>query len=383
MNATKLLIGLFLIPVITLLSCNKDFDLSGDHVETPVIYCLLDKSDSLHYLKITRTFGGSNNSLEVAQIADSSYFQDVDIVLEEWGTIGQSAQKIRQWTLRDTIITNKNNGAFYSPNQKVYYFATNKGNSTEPTLTDANPMTPLKNNCTYKLKVNINNGAIEVTGSTELVSSVGILAPAIAGNFTFVKEVNGEKQYQTASIKVNNGNAKVLDVRMEIFIREYFNGNPVDKSFVWKIGDALDDAIQGTSTNFNVNGNSFYQTLKTNLTNDASITKRELMKIRIYSTGGSEDLAKYIQMTKPSTSLAQNKVTKVYGLTRPDGGPLLGIFSSRMTVFQEKLKYNPLLPNQRALDKNSMIELCTGPITGSSLFCSDNIIDNTESWYCQ
>lgn len=383
MTTNKFLFGLLAMSLMTLFSCNKDFDISGSHVETPVIYCLLDKSDSLHYLKITRTFAGSNNALEVAQIADSSYFQDVDITLEEWAPIGQSTQKIRSWVLRDTVITGKSSGAFYSPNQKVYYFITNKGTSVEPALNDANSLTPLKSSCTYKLNVKINNGAIVVTGSTSLVNSISILSPSIAGNFTFIKEVNGEKQYQTAGIKVNNGNAKVLDVRMEIFIREYFNGNPVDKSFVWKIGDALDDQIQGTGTNFNVNGSSFYTTIKTNLTNDASITKRELMKIRIYSTGGSEDLAKYIQMTKPSTSLAQNKVTKVYGLQRADGGPVLGIFSSRMTAFQEKLKYNPVFPNQRALDKNSMEELCIGSITGPYLFCSDNIIDNSESWYCQ
>ncbi len=375
--------ALTVFAVVTLFSCNKTIDLSGPHVETPVIYGLLDRSDSLHYIKVTRTFAGSNNSLTVAQIADSSYFDKVEITMEEWGKIGSADQKIRSWILRDTTITGKKAGAFYAPDQKVYYFATNKGGVVEPSLTDAASMTALKSACTYRMKVKINDGAIIVEGSTALVSGVSILSPTTGSNFTFIKQVNGENQYQTSGIKVNNGNAQIINARMEIFIREYFNGNPVDKSFVWNVGELSNDQIQGANSNFSVNGKQFYEMIKSNVTNDASITKRELIKLHIYATGGSEDLAKYILMTKPSTTLAQNKVNVVYGMSRSDDGPLIGIFSSRQTIFQEKLKYNPTFQNQRCMDKNSFEELCVGQITGSYLFCSDNILDNSESWYCQ
>lgn len=377
---------LILIPALIAVlftSCNKDIDLSGKHVETPVIYALLDKNDSLHYVKVTRTFAGSNNALDVAQIADSSYFQDVKITMEEWGPGGTNNQKIRSWILRDTVISGKAQGAFYNPTQKVYYFVTKRATATEPSTTDANPLTALKSACTYKMKIEINGGEIVVNGSTTLVSGVNVVAPSSAGNLSFVKYVNNVKQYQSANVRVSNGNAKVIDLRFEIFLTEYFSGVPVEKSFVWKIGELLDDQVTDANSNFYVNGNSFYNVIKSNITNDPSINKREFTRIRIYTTGGSEDIAKYIQMTKPSTSLAQNKVTKVFGLTRADEGPVLGIFSSRVTTFVEKLKYNPFFQNQRALDKNSMEELCIGPITGSYLFCSDNIIDNSESWYCQ
>lgn len=383
MHMKSLLIFVPALIFLLLTSCNKDIDLTGKHEETPVVYALLDQNDSLHYVKVTRTFAGSNNALNVAQIADSSYFQDVKITMEEWGNIGSNSQKIRTWILRDTVISGKEQGVFYNPTQKVYYFVTKRASSVEPPTSDANTLTALKSACTYKMKIEINGGEIVVNGSTTLTSGINVVAPNAAGSFTFVKYINGEKQYQNANVRVSNGNSKVIDLRFEIFIKEYFNGVPVEKSFVWKIGEVLDDQVEGVNTNFNINGNSFYNVIKSNITNDASIDKREFTRIRIYTTGGSEDLAKYIQMTKPSTSLAQNKITKVFGLSRADDGPLLGIFSSRSTTFVEKLKYNPFFQNQRALDKNSMEELCIGPITGSYLFCSDNIIDNTQSWYCQ
>lgn len=381
------LYSILLASLVLITSCEDDIDFAGDHVETPVLFGLLDKNDSLHYVKITRTFGGSNNSLEVAQIEDSSYFQNVDIKIEEWAALPPNNvfTKIRTWTLKDTILTNKVPGAFYSPNQKVYYFQTDSYNSLNPpAIGDQNLFTALKDEATYKIIADVNGGQIVVNGETQLVTGMSITSPSNNGNYSFVKTVNGLKQYASAGLKVNNGNAKVIDARIQFFFNEYFNGVPVQKSFIWKVNEFNGDEIQGTASNFVASGETFYNLVKQNITNDPTITKREMTSIRLIMTGGSEDLSKYILVNQPSSSLAQNKPTFT-NLTRADGGPVIGIFSSRMTNKQDKLKFNPTLPNQRALDYLSIKELCTGPITGLLLFCSDNPIDinNGESWVCQ
>lgn len=381
------LYSLILSSLVLITSCEDDIDFSGDHVETPVLFGLLDKSDSLHYVKITRTFGGSNNALMVAQMEDSSYFQDVDIVIEEWVPTGQSniPTKIRTWTLRDTVLTNKAPGAFYSPNQKVYYFKTNVFNPlNNPVPNDPNPMTALKQEATYKLTATVNGGQIVVKGETKLVSAMSITSPTGNGNYSFVKMVGGVKQYNIPSMKANLGNARVVDGRIQFFFNEYFNGVPVEKSFIWKVGEATGDQLSGESVSFPANGETFYRMVAQNCTNDPTITKREMTAIRLIMTGGSEDLSKYILVNKPSSSLAQNKPSFT-NLTRTDGGPVVGLFSSRMTNTLHKLKYNPSLPSQRALDLLSLRELCIGPITGSYAFCSDNPIDINagESWACQ
>ncbi|MNK24830.1 hypothetical protein D3C87_431450 [compost metagenome] len=381
------LYSILLASLVFTTSCEDDIDFSGDHVETPVLFGLLDKSDSLHYVKITRTFGGGNNSLQVAQIEDSSYFQDVDIVIEEWVPLGQTNNPtlVRSWTLKDTVLTNKAPGAFYSPNQKVYYFKTNVFNPlNNPNPGDGNPMTALKQEATYRMTATVNGGQIVVKGETQLVSSMSITSPTSNGNYSFVKMVAGVKQYNIPSLKVNTGNSKVIDARLQFFFKEYFNGVPVEKSFVWKVGEMTGDQVSGGSASFAANGETFYRLVAQNCTNDATITKREMTSIRLIMTGGSEDLSKYILVNKPSSSLAQNKPSFT-NLTRTDGGPVVGLFSSRMTNQMDKLKFNPSLPNQRALDILSLRELCIGPITGQFAFCSDNPIDinNGESWVCQ
>lgn len=381
------LCSLILTSLVLITSCEDDIDFAGEHVETPVLFGLLDKNDSLHYVKITRTFGGSNNSIEVAQIEDSSYFQSVDIKIEEWASLPPNNvfTKIRTWVLKDTVLTNKVPGAFYSPNQKVYYFQTDSYSSLNPpNVGDQNLSVALKDEATYKIIASVNGGQIVVNGETSLVSGMSITSPSGNGNYSFVKTVNGVKQYSSAGLKSNNGNAKVVDARIQFFFNEYFNGVPVEKSFIWKVGELNGDDIQGSSSNFVASGETFYQLVKQNCTNDASITKREMTSIRLIMTGGSEDLSKYILVNQPSSSLAQNKPSFT-NLSRTDGGPVIGIFSSRMTNKQDKLKFNPTLPNQRALDYLSIKELCAGPITGLLLFCSDNPIDvnNNESWACQ
>ena len=74
---------LFFLTVCSLWSCNEKIDLIGDFRETAIVYGLLDHSDSLHYIKITRAFIGPGNALEIAQIADSSYFNTVEATIEE------------------------------------------------------------------------------------------------------------------------------------------------------------------------------------------------------------------------------------------------------------------------------------------------------------
>ena len=381
------LYSVILTSLVLIASCEDDIDFAGDHVETPVLFGLLDKTDSLHYVKLTRTFGGSNNSLEVAQIADSSYFQDAEIKIEEWASLPPNNvnTKVRTWVLRDTILTNKVPGAFYSPNQKVYYFKTETFNiSSPPSVSDPNLNVALKDEATYKLIATINGGQIVVNAETKLVTGMAISQPSAAGALAFVKTVNGVKQYNQLSLKANAGNAKVIDARIQFFFNEYFNGVPVEKSFIWKVGEANGDQISGSQATFVASGETFYTLVKDNCTNDPTITKREMTSIRVLMTGGSEELSKYILVNQPSSSLAQNKPTFT-NLSRADGGPVIGIFTSRMTNKQDKPKFNPTIPNQRALDYLSLKELCTGPITGLLLFCSDNPIDinNGESWICQ
>ena len=101
-------------------SCKEEIELIGNFEETAVVYGLLDQSESIHMIKITRAFIGPGNAIEIAAIADSSYFQSVTGTVTEYnGNIPTG----RIFTLTDTMIMDKDeNGIFYGPEQKMYYF---------------------------------------------------------------------------------------------------------------------------------------------------------------------------------------------------------------------------------------------------------------------
>jgi hypothetical protein len=100
-------------------------------------------------------------------------------------------------------------------------------------------------------------------------------------------------------------------------------------------------------------------------------------------TGASRELANYINVNKPSSTLAQNK-PKYTNLTITEGHNVIGIFAARQTV----RVYKPAVGTShivQSIDKKSRRELCIGPLTGPLGFCSRHVSDlspTMETWYC-
>lgn len=357
-----------LLAVLSFTSCEEDINFGGDTVQTPIVFCLLNQADSVHYLKLTRTFSGDNNAVETALIADSNYFQQATVKISE----RVSNTITRTWILNDTVLTNKEPGVFYSPEQMLYYFTTTADN-------------PLRTDAKYLLDISVNNGEFTISSETELVNNISVSSPNGFASFSFMTSSNGIPTYANSSVKLGTGNAKIMDARLQIYIDEFYNNSPtaVQKSFEWKLGELNGDQIQGTIASFPASGQTFYTLMRDNCTNDPAITKRQINKIVLIATGGTDALSKYILVNEPSSSLAQSKPTFT-NLVCSDGRPVIGLFSARHTIKLTKIKWENFLPYPRCIDKNSMKELCIGSLTGNLLFCSDHPVDISagESWIC-
>jgi hypothetical protein len=372
----------FLSLIIGLSSCNEKIDLLGDYQETAVVYGLLDHADSLHFIKITRAFIGPGSAVDLAQIPDSSYFNQVDATVTEY--IGGVAT--RAWELRDTIVTNKEiNGAFYGPEQKVYYFKTlptgpNEVQQGSPTALTSS----LNKDATYKLSIDIDNGKFMVLGETELVH--GLTSPSNSQNFTF-KFANNPGSYVSAGVAAVNtfGNAFVVNSSLKVIYNEYVGVNKTVNSFDWKLGEA--SILPGESRTFTAYGETFYTLMKNDVSVDPTITRRTFEGIEFTITGGHEELYNYMVVNAPSSSLSQGKPSYT-NLTVTNGKRVVGIFSSRQTLkFYRPFFTNAAQAYIRAIDKKSTRELCQGPLTGLLLFCSnhpgDNVVGAEESYACQ
>jgi len=344
-------------------SCNEKVDLIGDFTETAVVYGLLDKADSVHYIKINRAFIGPGNSLEIAQIPDSNYFDQIDATITEYVNDVQT----RQWVLQDTIIENKETGGvFYAPLQKLYYFATS-------------PSSPLNGNAIYKLHISVNGGEFEIDSETPLVT--GVTCPsADQANYRY-DFIDNDGGYSNNGLNVGSGTSSIISASLQVNFKEITMGSDTTMtSFNWKLGET--EIEQNSTRSFTMSGLTFYNLVKQHVTDNPSINRRQLYSVKAIITGGAEDLYNYMTVNQPSSSLAQSKPTYT-NLTATGGHRVLGIFSSRFTYSVEKLYINPFNTSLRMITKESVQVLCEGPITGDLFFCSQHPADNGESFSCQ
>ncbi len=356
-----------LLAFVLLTSCSEEITLTNDQKETAVIYGLLDQADTIHYIKINRAFSGKNNSLEVAQIPDSSYFKDVQAFVYEI----KKGDTLRKWKLRDTLIENKEPGIFYGPIQKVYYFETTKN---APLIGESGR--------TYMFHGRFEKNKFEVTSTTELIYGNSLIYPVSNGNsFNFANGVIDNPEYNSTGIKFTPGNSITTNTKLRITIKEFIGQTFTLKSFDWNIGD-LDISDGASTTGINAMGSAFYPLIAKNCTKDPAITKRQLASIELQVTFASEVLFNYITLNKPSSSLAQNKINYT-NLTASNGMRVIGVFTAR------NLKTNTKLSSEinsqstsRALDSQSTKELCLGYYTKDLHFCSDVPADINTSFHC-
>lgn len=365
-----------IMAVATLQSCEEDVTITGDFKETCVVYGLIDKSDSIHMIKITRAFIGPGNSLEISQIPDSSYFQNISATITE--RIG--GNNARVWNLFDTTVTTKEtNGVFYAPEQKVYAFYTGSlDNSVSPTGQ------PILDNATYELHIVINEGEsdeFEVFGETEIVTNISTNTDASTFQFKFAKNATTTGEYTNSGIVVNTGNAALINTSMQIQYWDYIGADSVEQTINWNLGEY---EVSGNSLTFSAIGEIFYDLINSECQNgNPNVFKRNMKGITVQVVAGSYDLYNYILVNQPSSSLAQNKPTFT-NLTATNDHAVIGLFSSRYTHTVFHPMKHPTTQNIRCIDRNSTAELCIGPITGLNLFCSQQPLDiaTNQSWAC-
>lgn len=375
MKKLSVIAVMFLFSLLTFWSCKTDFSVNGDYQITPIIYGLLDQNESYHYFRINKTFLGDGNALDFAKVPDSSYFESVNAKISEV----INGNVTRTWLLRDTILHNKStSGVFYAPDQKLYYFKTTPDAPDFPTTPNPDR---LQEDAIYKLEAILNDGAYKVTASTKLVADVICNPPS---NFSFYNE-NSAVSFKNPVVEWTLGNAQVYNVTLNFHFNEYIGGVATNKNVPWQLQEISRDDLSGNNASVSAQGKQFYNLIASQIDQNPAVEKRSIDYFEVVITAGLEDVETYMLANKPSSSLAQSKPS----FTNIEGG--IGLFSAR-TVVKKKIHFiDPYLPcNRRGMDQKSTRYLCTGPITGTLKFCSNNPQDGgsacpgapLQSFYC-
>lgn len=345
------------VSLFFLLGCETKFSVNGEYTPKPVVHFLLDQGETYHFLKLNKTFLKDGNAVEYAKDPQNSYFENVVATV----TAVKGGNEIQTWTLKDTLIHNKEEGVFYYPNQKLYYFK------------EAN----LDPDATYKLKIDIDDGAFVVTGQTRLIQGINITYPTQPMSLSFANANVSQEGYKGATFRFSpSDDAVIYKAQLGFNYVEYYS--PTDsaqKTLLWDIGTLKQEDVTSNAASIYAKGEPFYEFLSDKIEKNPDVISRHFRGFDIRITAGSSDLYTYMLSSQPSTSsFVQSKPS----FSNVDGG--LGIFAARSTVNQYKPYFS--FPYSRALNVNSTRELCMGQYTGTLKFCSDIAADMSFPFYC-
>jgi hypothetical protein len=310
----KKLFPCLILFLILLNACEEDVDVTAPYKDITVVYGLLDRNDSIHYIRIQKAFLGEGNALVFAGIADSSYYPPtLDAYILEYNSSGT---KVDSFHLERTVNEfPKDSGLFASSNNILY-----KGIKI---------LDPLNN---YKLII-IKPDGDSTIGSTHLCTPIVMGPPPLFVNFEGVAGPSGEPE-QTFSWASDPG-AFFYQLSMYFNYEEWVGNdslNTTNKQAVRHFSVFKPTPQTQCATNeecFSVTKTHFYSILLWNIPVDPASTPasqvrhRRSLSVDVKISVGAQELYNYIKFNAPSLSYVQ----KVNTYTNLLNGA--GIFSSR------------------------------------------------------
>lgn len=303
---------------ILLVACSNEVELEANWKDIPVVYGFLSQQDTAHYIRVEKAFlepGG--NADQIAQIADSLYYDNKVQVSLERVTTGQSfAMQRVDGTLEGYP---RADGVFAT--QPNFLYKVNAENIK------------LREGETIRLVINRGENTELITAETTILGEIvpRETSPLSPVNFGYDRPVNFSWNAEEQ--------AQIFDLRLIIHYLESVPGNSSDlqpKELTWVLNDnILRDIDSGTRTTFTIDGIELYKFLEANLT-PVSDRIRIFQSFDIQVTGAGEELVELLRIAQANSGITSSQAVPIYSNISEGRG----IFSSRSQVIRTDLTLN-------------------------------------------
>lgn len=304
-----LLLGFLLALALT--SCNNDLNVNADYKESAIVYGILRPSQDTQWVRIHRSYMGDQGAQGGSNNPDSIYFNqlDVKVLVKKNGSVQNTIQLVRDSTSREL-----DEGYFTSDGFHLYRF-----------------QDPIDIDAKYEIEI-IKPDSSLVYGETPIVKNMSLVSPGF--NRLNFAGPNGQDIEVTSP---ENGRIFQGFIRFHYKEQNRFNyTDTVSKYIDYQLNTQYSNSIDGTGVNIsqNVNYTAFFGFLKTQLTPDPNVN-RFFKSCDIYMQCGADDFATYLNVTKPSSGIVQDRPN----FTNLTNG--LGIFSSINDLQTKNLDFSP------------------------------------------
>lgn len=325
---------LFLFLLLGLGACEKDFDITADYREIPVVYALLNANETTHYVRIQKGYLIDGNAYAGAASPDSIYYSDSLFV--QIKTLPNGATYTLEKVDGNLIGLPKDPGSFSNQPNILYRFNAN----LDPTRS-------------YQLVVKNTSNGKEFSATTTLVNGFTVITPYSGQKLPLLTTNPPKLTFYTAQ------NAGVYDMRVRFPYKEY------DGSTNALLKDTFEDVYLLRSSLIDFGGvpsqqiiefNAIYlmNSLQHHLTKSSTIYRmyNQQKGLTFFYAAGGDELAKFTNsQLAQANSLASNEALPPY--TNVSGG--YGIFSSR--IYQQ---VDSVLLNNDAIDSLACSPLMSG-----------------------
>ena len=359
---------------VLLISCKSEIDLFGDVEEVPVVFALLDQSDSVQYFRINPTFVGQNDARELASDPSLTNYAEgeLDVILLDLDLLGSDGKPVGYMVGETRDIPLNNDGIFGQENL-LYRLAT-------PVTTDNDGKVVnsiLVANHRFSLYIKHNPTGEVYTSEISIgdVNDLRMITP-LDGNRdrsnSHLKFYTGE-QYRRFTFQFGTmAGASRYKLEMIFYYTEGGATFPDSSlNFVtYDIGEisGFDPNVASLSIDFD--GEKFYSVIQNVLSEGPD---RHGRKVDFVITAAGEDLNTYIEVQNASLSgLSQERPN--YTNISNQG---LGVFSFRSSKLTQGFYLND--PTAKWL-----VNVADNPYNAGSLFrCVDFGSSAGERSYCR
>lgn len=275
------IIGLFVF-----LSCSNDLDLLDDYRDTPVVYAFITPADTAQYFRIERGFvDESTPALEIAQIADSLYYENLVVKLKR---ISTGEEYLFQEVDGNTEGFVREDGAFAQSPNTLY-----KINTIDLNLVEEEE---------YQLIIERGDSQDVVTATTTVIKDPFFVFPTASSNtIGFLDGRDTDFSWR------NNENALIHDVSMEITVTELTGTELVERKLNWVIEKNIKSDKNTTNlVTASIDGVAFYQFLRENLVENPA-TERLLSDLSLKVSSGGEEIFQYISVGQANLGITSSQ----------------------------------------------------------------------------
>ena len=303
-----------LLTAAAIAACNNKVDINADYKDITVVYGLLDQSRTRHFVKITKAYQTDGNVYEGAKDSSLSQYNpaDIEAYIDEYS----NGYFVRTIPLDTFLVTDKDSGTFYYPNQYVYATPEN---------------TILSQNNEYRLFVKVKSLDKTLKSHTYLIHDFSVSKPNIGQKYVgFTSPLPQTVEWRSAE------NGKLYQLIIRFFYVEKDAGGQKTRHFV----DIPLNTKQSKTTTGGEKmvtefyGELFYQTIAAKVPPPGNGMVRYADSVYYIFSVADENFTVYMDVNKPSGSVVQerpeysnvengigifagryNKVRKFWGLT--------------------------------------------------------------------